>query len=191
MPFVDIPCVDEDVAEMTFELFEMELLYQQLNKYKWLHYCIQDMQDTMLWILSSSYMSWYKLKKKWNLWKMNATCWSKPTMSLPWGEYLAWLQRCDECIEQLEEHSRAKRSRLSIGNRQSLVARIARLEGAKIRLQRRFIHFGSDYTSTSRSSDAKRLVWREIDTAFENRILTGAVINADSNRDNVWKTPVV
>jgi len=24
------------------------------------------------------------------------------------GEYLAWLQRCDECIEQLEERSRAK-----------------------------------------------------------------------------------
>jgi len=34
-------------------------------------------------------------------------------------------------------------------------------------------------TSSSSSSDAKRLVWREIDTAFQNRILTGAVINAD------------
>jgi len=43
-------------------------------------------------------------------------------------------------------------------------------------LQRRFLHFGGDYTS---SSDAQRLVWREIDTAFQNRILTGAVINAD------------
>jgi len=44
------------------------------------------------------------------------------------GEYLAWLQRCDECIERLEERSRAKRPRLSIGNRQSLVAGIARIE---------------------------------------------------------------
>jgi len=43
MPSVDMPCVDEDVTEMTFELFEMELPYQQSNKYKWLHYCIQDM----------------------------------------------------------------------------------------------------------------------------------------------------
>jgi len=59
------------------------------------------------------------------------------------------------------------------------VARIARLEDAKTRLQRRFIHFGGDYMGTSSSSDAKRLVWWEIDTAFENRILTGAVINAD------------
>jgi len=77
------------------------------------------------------------------------------------GEYLAWLQRCDECIERLEERSCPKRPRLSIGNSQSLVARIARFEGAKIRLQRRFIHFGGDYTDTSSSSsrrDAKRLV---------------------------------
>jgi len=43
------------------------------------------------------------------------------------GECFAWLQRCDECIERLEERSRAKRPRLSIGNKQSLVARIARL----------------------------------------------------------------
>jgi len=43
MPSVDMLCVDKDVAEMTFELFEMEFPYQQSNKYKWLHYCIQNM----------------------------------------------------------------------------------------------------------------------------------------------------
>jgi len=34
------------------------------------------------------------------------------------GECLAWLQKCSELIKQLEEHSRAKRARLSIGYRQ-------------------------------------------------------------------------
>ncbi|KAM0726697.1 hypothetical protein ACS0PU_007881 [Formica fusca] len=91
------------------------------------------------------------------------------------GEYFAWAQRCEEFIKQLEERSSAKRPRLSIGVRQSLVARIARLEGAKTRLERRFIHSGGDYSG---GNNAERLVWREIDTAFENRILTGAVINA-------------
>ena len=91
------------------------------------------------------------------------------------GECFEWLQRCDECIERLEERSRAKRLRLTIGQRQSLVARIARLEGEKTRLQRRFVHVGSNYAS----DNADRLVWREIDTAFENRVLTGAVINAN------------
>jgi len=92
------------------------------------------------------------------------------------GECFAWMQRCDKCIERLEERSRAKFPRLSIGNRQSLVARIARLEDAKIQLQRRFTHFDGDYTGTN-SSDLERLVWREIDTAFKNHIMISAVIN--------------
>ena len=93
------------------------------------------------------------------------------------GEYFEWLQRCDEYIESLEEQSRNKRPRLSIGNRQSLVARIARLEGAKTRLQRQFIPSGGG--NYNNENNAEKLIWREIDTAFESRILTGAVINAD------------
>ncbi|XP_072744044.1 uncharacterized protein [Anoplolepis gracilipes] len=90
------------------------------------------------------------------------------------GEYFGWVQHCEEFIEELEERSRVKCPRLSIGNRQSLVTRIARLEGAKTRLQRQFIPSGGDYSSENNS---ERLIWREIDTAFESRILTGAVIN--------------
>ncbi|KAL6265923.1 hypothetical protein P5V15_002766 [Pogonomyrmex californicus] len=40
-------------------------------------------------------------------------------------ECFAWLQRCEECIEQLEELSRVKRPRLTVANRQSAVARVA------------------------------------------------------------------
>ncbi|KAL6263078.1 hypothetical protein P5V15_005879 [Pogonomyrmex californicus] len=90
-------------------------------------------------------------------------------------ECFAWLQRCDECIEQLEELNRVKRSRLTVANRQSAMARIARLAGAKIQLERRFVHVGGEYASR----DTGSLVWREIDTAFESRILIGAVINMD------------
>jgi len=39
-------------------------------------------------------------------------------------ECFAWLQRCDECIEQLEELCRAKRPRLAVGHRQFTMARI-------------------------------------------------------------------
>ncbi|KAL6254305.1 hypothetical protein P5V15_014351 [Pogonomyrmex californicus] len=56
---------------------------------------------------------------------------------------------------------------------QSAVARIARLAGAKVQLERRFV--GGEYVNR----DTGSLVWREIDTAFESRILTGAVINVD------------
>ncbi|KYN04793.1 hypothetical protein ALC62_04331 [Cyphomyrmex costatus] len=44
------------------------------------------------------------------------------------GECFAWLERCNECIESLE--CRAKRPRLTVGHRQSAVARIARLVDA-------------------------------------------------------------
>ena len=60
-------------------------------------------------------------------------------------ECFAWLQRCDECIEQLEELCRAKRP--AIGHRQSVVARITQLAGAKSQLERRFVHIGDEYTS--------------------------------------------
>jgi len=93
------------------------------------------------------------------------------------SECFTWLQQCDECIKQLEECSRAKRPRLTVGHRQSLVARIARLEGAKTRLQRRFMPSCSDCASTSDENNVERLVWQDIDTAFENRVLTGVVIN--------------
>ncbi|XP_024880092.1 dedicator of cytokinesis protein 6-like [Temnothorax curvispinosus] len=46
-------------------------------------------------------------------------------------DFAAWEQRCDEFIESLEEQSRIKRPRLSIGLKQSLVACIARLESLK------------------------------------------------------------
>ncbi|EGI63021.1 hypothetical protein G5I_08605 [Acromyrmex echinatior] len=71
-------------------------------------------------------------------------------------ECFAWLQRCDECIERLEELCRAKRPRLAVGHRQSAVARIARLAGAKLQLERRFVHVGGEYASR----DERYLVWR-------------------------------
>ncbi|XP_070169738.1 uncharacterized protein, partial [Polyergus mexicanus] len=87
-------------------------------------------------------------------------------------EYVAWEQRCDEYIESLEEQSRIKRPRLLIGIRQSLIARIARLKGLKNSLRTRFVHAGAGCSTRQHG-----LIWREIDTAFESRILTGAVIN--------------
>ncbi|KYN14562.1 hypothetical protein ALC57_13224 [Trachymyrmex cornetzi] len=84
-------------------------------------------------------------------------------------EYVAWEQRCDEFIESLEEQSRIKRPRLSISNRKSVTACIARLESLKNSVRGRFVHVGAGHG----------LRWRKIETAFESRILTGAVINSN------------
>ena len=68
----------------------------------------------------------------------------------------AWLQRCNECIERLEELCRAKRPRLTVGHRQSMVARIARLAGAKTQLERRFVHVGGMYASRDERLSSER-----------------------------------
>jgi len=65
------------------------------------------------------------------------------------------------------------RLHLAVGHKQSAEARIARLADAKSQLERRFVYIDGEYVS----SNERSLVWREIDAAFENRILTGAVIN--------------
>jgi len=85
-------------------------------------------------------------------------------------EYVAWEQCCDNFIKWLEEHSRIKRPQLSIGIKQSLIARVARLESLKDSMHGCFVQVGAEYST--------KLRWREIDTAFESRILTGAVINS-------------
>ncbi|KYM93248.1 hypothetical protein ALC53_00184, partial [Atta colombica] len=54
-------------------------------------------------------------------------------------QYVAWEQRCDAFIESLEEQSRVKRPRLSIGIKQLLIVRITRLESFKGSVHDRFV----------------------------------------------------
>jgi len=54
----------------------------------------------------------------------NVNCWSSAAKLLLWWGVS---RGCNECIEQLEELCRAKRPRLAVGHKQSVVARIERL----------------------------------------------------------------
>jgi len=93
-----------------------------------------------------------KIMSEWN-----ANSWSSAARSLLWWNVS---RGCNECIEQLEELCRAKRPHLTVGHRQSAVARIARLAGAKSQLERRFVHIGGEYASGEYvSSNERSLVW--------------------------------
>jgi len=131
------------------------------------------------------YASWYK-QKKMEVVENERDLLQQADRVASLSECFTWLQQCDECIEWLEERSRAKRPRFIIG--QSLVARIA-LEDAKTRLQRCFMPSGGDYVSISDDDNAERFIWQDIDTAFENRILTGVIINL--YRTDSWRMPVI
>ena len=54
----------------------------------------------------------------------------------------------------------------------SLIARILRLEEARNGLRERFAHVGAGL------GDRPGFFWLEIETAFERRVMTGAVVNS-------------
>ncbi|XP_011859093.1 PREDICTED: uncharacterized protein LOC105556605 [Vollenhovia emeryi] len=82
-------------------------------------------------------------------------------------EYHSWERRCEECIESLREE--CQRCGNPTGTVNSLVALIARLEGARTELRGRLVHTGAGHNGFTRL---------EIETAFRRRVLTGAVINS-------------
>ncbi|XP_067212484.1 uncharacterized protein [Linepithema humile] len=86
------------------------------------------------------------------------------------GEFLPWDYECDEYLDSLREKCRKKQRTEVI---HSLVAQIVRLESVRKIIQERFLPTGGGYGTQ------RRFTWKEIETAFRNRILTGAVINSD------------
>ncbi|XP_011876404.1 PREDICTED: uncharacterized protein LOC105566756, partial [Vollenhovia emeryi] len=82
-------------------------------------------------------------------------------------EYHSWERRCEECIESLREE--CQRCGNPAGTVNSLIALIARLEGARTELRSRLVHTGAGYNG---------FTWLEIETAFRRRVLTGVVINS-------------
>ncbi|KYN26714.1 hypothetical protein ALC57_03911 [Trachymyrmex cornetzi] len=117
-----------------------------------------------------------KIVKK--IWKItsewNANCWSSATGSLLWWSIL---RGCNDATNG-EEFCRAKRPHFAVGHRQSAVARIARLAGAKSQLERRFVHVGGEYTNAGnvvleRVRDAvERHDSVKVNTAFNGEFAT-------------------
>lgn len=90
------------------------------------------------------------------------------------GEYFDWELRCDECVRRLRDQCREiGSSRAVTGRITTAVARIVRLEGARSGLRRRFAYVGAGH------SESSGLTWTEVETAFRNRVLTGAVVNRE------------
>ncbi|XP_077260546.1 uncharacterized protein LOC143896520 [Temnothorax americanus] len=98
--------------------------------------------------------------------------------------YRAWRRRCNECLQLLRESYRVGRfrGRGNTGAVTALVVRIARLEGSRKDLRRRFeraVGAGLDCEGAGSSSSVSGgFLWVEIDTAFQSRVLTGVATNS-------------
>ncbi|KYN06853.1 hypothetical protein ALC62_02236 [Cyphomyrmex costatus] len=84
------------------------------------------------------------------------------------AECFAWMQRCDECIESLEELCRTKRPRLAVGHRQSAVARIARLAEP-----RQFLEDAGSVVLECVRSAIERHGSVKVNTAFNGEFIAG------------------
>ena len=77
---------------------------------------------------------------------------------------------CDEYLDSLRERCR---KRQHTGTVNSLLAQIARLKRVRDDLHQRFVPVGAGY------GQSRQHTWMEIETAFRNRLLTGAVLNSN------------
>ena len=91
--------------------------------------------------------------------------------------YRIWEQKCDECLDFLREKCRNnKRRRTSSGVVNASIARLVlRLEGLRNTLRQRFKHVGSGHVE----SQKRGVSWLEIETAFNNRLMTSVVLNSN------------
>ncbi|KYN22020.1 hypothetical protein ALC57_05591 [Trachymyrmex cornetzi] len=88
--------------------------------------------------------------------------------------YRVWEQKCDEYLDFLRETCRnSKHRRTSTGIVNASIVRLARLEGLRNVLQR-FEHVDSGRVESQKSGFS----WLEIETAFNNRVLTVVVLNS-------------
>ena len=91
--------------------------------------------------------------------------------------YRVWEEKCDESLDFLRETCRSgKRRRTSVGVINAAIARLARLEGLRNVLRQRFEHVGTGYVESQKRGGFS---WLEIETAFNNRVLTGVVLNSN------------
>ena len=86
-------------------------------------------------------------------------------------EYREWERLCDDFLDVLREKCRTKRQRTFTGPYFSQIARIVRLEGHRNTVRQRFERIGDGRV------ERRGFSWTEVETAFERRVLTGAVVN--------------
>ena len=87
-------------------------------------------------------------------------------------EFRDWVNQCDTCLQLIVEYQ--CNEELSVASKQSLASLIARTKTLRAIVQARFSRVG---LGVSGRSTTPKIVWEDVETAFRNRISTGAVIN--------------
>ncbi|KAK2581220.1 hypothetical protein KPH14_008018 [Odynerus spinipes] len=82
-----------------------------------------------------------------------------------------WIRECNKVLPSLVDYQRNERNKLPVEKKRRITLIIGKLKASlkKLRRQRKAL----------RDARVSSLVWRDVESAFENRIFTGAVVNAN------------
>ena len=88
------------------------------------------------------------------------------------AEFRDWMDRCDETIRHIVAYQRGER--VPVWEKQRMVSLLARTKTLRAIVRGRLSRVGCGLAARA---TAPKVVWEELETAFEKRLLTGAVIN--------------
>ena len=88
------------------------------------------------------------------------------------AEFRDWMDRCDETIRHIVAYQRGER--VPLWEKQRMVSLLARTQTMRAIVRGRLSRVGCGHAARATSP---KVVWEEVETAFERRLLTGAVIN--------------
>lgn len=91
-------------------------------------------------------------------------------------EFLEWEASCEELIKKLKEQITAKDPPLNIDTKNDLLVKLTQLESHRHILKKKFV-YNEEISSKSKIVESYEFFWKEMETAFDRRLLTGAVIN--------------
>lgn len=88
------------------------------------------------------------------------------------AEFRDWMDRCDEIIRHIVAYHRGEH--VPVWEKQRMVSLLARRKTLPARVRGRLSRVGCGHAARATSP---MVVWEELETAFEKRLLIGAVIN--------------
>ena len=88
------------------------------------------------------------------------------------AEFRDWMDRCDETIRHIVAYQRGER--VPVWEKQRMVSLLARTQTLRAIVRGRLSRLGCGHVARATSP---KVLWEELETAFERRLLTGAVIN--------------
>lgn len=112
------------------------------------------------------------------MWKMFRLLERMSTLVHTAVEYKNWRESYMDCLNLCRVYINVAKNDIHPGTKACLISRMCRMKILNVRLHKHISRIGGNvYNKNQSHVGASSLVWEEMESAFQNRILTGVVIN--------------